>query len=208
MPAKPRADVDQRVYGDFQPNNEGIGLCQHPIAGQYIDGDETKCRECGRTVEVLPPTPRVGKGYGLTCNCCKRHLPDSEFQTNNSLPQRRHRSRKCRYCTAFQDRLKRYLAAEEGRRKNAERAARRREGLTQEQKAKETRTPRKANSAAVKRYQARKAGTPVPVQRRGAPVQLLKPICRIRDACPLAKFCVDKAPSDKPLKPVEDVSHP
>ena len=185
-----------------------VGQCPHPQGSKFIDQDEVRCRDCGRTVEVLPPAPRVGKGYGLTCNCCKRLLPDEEFQVNNALPQRRNRSRRCRYCTAFQDRLERFLAAEEGRRKNADRAARRLNRLTPEQKARESRTPKEAVAQAGKRRNARKAGVPVPVQRRGAPVQLLKPICRIRDACPLAKFCVDKAPSDKPLKPVEDVSHP
>ena len=64
---------------------------------------------------------------------------------------------------------------------------------------KQTEAQRLAVNAAGRRYRARLAGRAVPIQKAGKPVLLLKPICRIRDDCPLASYCVDKEPNDRPL---------
>lgn len=75
--------ADDRYSGDFEPDNRGIGGCQHPQGMRYVyedlfDGErELWCRQCGRMIGVFqPPEPEpeeTGHTVGAqSClNCCR-----------------------------------------------------------------------------------------------------------------------------------------
>ena len=202
-----------------------IAACTHPKV--FWDTDEERCRTCGASVSfprhdptaeesrrrnserriegrqraAAPKPIKLPETSCLECTCCKLTLPTSEFSTNTKAKNRGQLSYQCRPCMAFRSRLARTLAPEETRRKGRERATTYYASRSPEQR--EAATLRRAGAktsinAATRRYRARAAGRSVPIQRRGKPVLLVKAICRIRDSCPLASYCVDKAPSDKP----------
>ena len=136
----------------------------------------------------------------LRCSCCSMDLPQFCFSRNARAAHREFRNAQCRGCMAFRQRVRR---EEQGDHMRAE-SRRRAEEVKRKREAGElppmqtTATRREAVNAAGRRRNARNAGRSVPKRRAGAPVLLIKPICRIRDTCPLASYCVDKAPSDKP----------
>ena len=146
--------------------------------------------------QAIPSTP------SLVCTCCKLTLPLKEFSTNLRALKRAQHSYQCRGCQAFRSRLGRELNPEETRRKGRERRQRYTANLTPEQQAAaklRRRESLESTNSASRRYYARNArGRPVPKQRQGRPVLLLKVICRIRDNCPLASYCIDKEPTDQP----------
>ena len=128
----------------------------------------------------------------LMCHCCQKMLPQNDFHVNNhqAAKNRNYRAPRCRGCIAFRLRVKRQLNPERFRERGKERRARYQAALTPEQRELEKqRRDTTRNAAAVKRYQARRAGTPVMVQKAGRPPIHIKPICRISEGCPLRRFC-------------------
>ena len=181
--------------------------CLHCRAWAYPlpagDSGAVSCPTCSRILAIIgldgrrsfPPftPPRL-----LECTCCRRLKPQFTFNANANARNREGRDYMCRACAAFRARVRREERGAEIRQRDQLRQAARRDSLTPEQKAEEHRVPKADNKAAARRTRARKAGRAVPKQRGGRPTILLKPVCRIQDTCPLARFCVDKAPSDQP----------
>ena len=128
----------------------------------------------------------------LLCHCCRMLLAPGDFYRNNS-PRARHRGYRawrCKGCTSFRLRVQRELKPEAIRQQGRERRQRMIDDMTPEQREHgRKKTTRKDNASAVKRYQARKSGTPVPLRRAGRTPLYLKQICRISESCPLRRFC-------------------
>ena len=61
---KRHKDDDARYSGNFRPDNQGIGGCEHPVAQRFWDIDEWRCRACGRSITfaVRPPPPPLPNG--------------------------------------------------------------------------------------------------------------------------------------------------
>ena len=140
-------------------------------------------------VEASPPAPLM-----LICHCCRQILPWENFYANNSPTARNrgYRAWRCRRCTSFRLRVRRELDPEGTKRRGREQRARYAAGMTpgQRESEKQRRTKTKeATNAASRRYQARRRGTPVPLQRSGRLPVFIKPICRISEGCPLRRFC-------------------
>ena len=128
----------------------------------------------------------------LLCHCCRVMLPENDFYRNNhpTARKRNYRAPRCRGCTAFQLRVKRQLNPEGARQRGKERRARYQAALTPGQREMEKqRRDTTGNASAVRRYQARRAGTPVMVQKAGRLPIHIKPICRVAASCPLREFC-------------------
>ena len=138
----------------------------------------------------------------LACTCCKLTLPLSAFSINMKAVKRAQHSYQCRGCQAFRSRLARELDPATIRQKSRQRRARMVDEMTPEQReaAKLKRQEsREATRAASARYYARHTkGRAVPRRRAGRPAILIKAVCRIKDNCPLASYCVNKTPSDQP----------
>ena len=127
----------------------------------------------------------------LPCTCCKLMLPTDSFYTRNNpkAAKRLFRTSRCKGCTAFALRVKRQQNPELRERAKL-RQARYQAALTPEKRERERqRRDTSANPSAVKRYQARKAGIPVMVQKAGRLPIHIKPACRVAETCPLREYC-------------------
>ena len=157
-------------------------------AGEHRRRDESPVVEV-QEVEASPSAPL------LLCHCCKELLPANDFYRNNSQTARNrgYRASRCRGCTSFQLRVRRELNPEGTRQRDRARRERYIGALTpilrelEKQRRDTTR-----NASAVKRYQARRAGTPVMVQKAGRLPIHIKPICRVAATCPLRTFCTGR----------------
>ena len=148
--------------------------------------------------EVLPErqdtNTQASPSAQLMCHCCREMLPPSDFYANN-YPKARNRlfrSWRCRGCTSFRLRVTRQLDPEGTRRRGREQRARHSAGMTPGQREAEKQRrekTRESTNAASRRYQARRRGAPVPLQRQGRLPVFIKPICRISEGCPLRRFC-------------------
>ena len=213
------ADLDSRLIrlGESSaalvllPESERLNVSCVVCRSKGWDSPDEKgnaqCEGCAAVLAVyagegwkLPPLRRWPK---LVCTCCAVSLPVFDFAYNRRATARSFRHYTCRRCKSFRARIDRQVNGETVRANSRARAAqvyaKRAAGILPQLVT----TPkiRAGNIAAKKRHTARTQGRAVPLQSRGRPVALIKPLCRIRLDCPLEKFCsTDKQPTDTPLK--------
>ena len=170
--------------------DDGTAAClacrtlQTPAVG---DNGIARCTEedCGRVLL-------------LRCNCCKATLHVSDFYTDNQRPTRENRGMKCRRCIAFYSLARRTANPEEHRARNAaySRKIQRERVEGKRPPVHESRTPeqKQRTAQANTRARMRESGIPVPKRKSGGNAIYLTQVCRIKDTCPLARFCVSKQP--------------
>ena len=176
--------------------------CQgHGVAGEDRS-DNVRCAGCGEALAVidadgshqLPPfePPRL-----LPCSCCGRKLPQFLFYVDKTRPGREFRFNPCRSCVAVRSRAKREANPEAHR----ARAKSYSQQLQQEREIGErppvhgtlTEEQKRRRAASVKRFQARRGGALIPLQRPGRISLYTKPVCRIAHNCPLRQFCTTES---------------
>ena len=215
-----RRSSERRVDAKHKVAAPGPGLAPKPPmlkaqctvcrAVAWDEPDEkgnSECENCGSIV-----AQSVGDGWTLpavkpfptfSCSCCKLKFPALTFAFNGKAKNRLFRDYTCRGCTAFRARVHREVNGESVRAAARVRAASVRERRAAGLLPPVLSTPESkesANAATRRAYARRAKGRNVPRQRQGRPVLHVKPVCRIRVNCPLAVYCVDKEPSDQPLK--------
>ena len=164
--------------------------------GVRIAAGEHRRRDEPQAIQEVVQAEVVEVSQLLMCHCCREMLAPGDFYRNNSPTARNRgfRAWRCRACTAFRLRVQRQLDPEGTRQRGKERRARYQAALTPGQREMEKqRRDTTGNASAVRRYQARQDGRPVPLQRSGRLSLHIKPVCRVFQTCPLRPYCTAEA---------------